>query len=108
MRISRTIRRSTSGGKGPTGLALSPAGEKLYYTDKKAYDVGIISPNEPDARYDTPSLIEAYRTAPYYHDGRAATTKEALTEHDPKHLHGNLKDLTTLEIEDLVAYVLSL
>jgi len=79
-----------------------------HFTDKKAYDVGIISPNEPDARYDTPSLIEAYRTAPYYHDGRAATMKEALTEHDPKHLHGNLKDLTPPEIEDLIAYVLSL
>ncbi len=79
-----------------------------YFTDKKAYDVGIVSANEPDARYDTPSLIEAYRTAPYYHDGRAATMKEALTEHDPKHLHGNLKDLTGQEIDDLIAYVLSL
>ena len=66
------------------------------------------SPNEPDGRYDTPSLIEAYRTAPYYHDGRAATIKEALTEHDPKQLHGKLKDLTPQEIEDLIAYVLSL
>jgi cytochrome c peroxidase len=70
--------------------------------------VGIISPNEPEARYDTPSLIEAYRTAPYYHDGRAVTMHEALTEHDPQHLHGNLKDLTPSEIEDLTAYVLSL
>ncbi|MHC4399542.1 MAG: beta-propeller fold lactonase family protein [Planctomycetota bacterium] len=79
-----------------------------YFTDKKTQDVGTTSPNEPDARYDTPSLVEAYRTAPYYHDGRAATMREALTEHDPKHLHGNLKDLTPQEIEDLIAYVLSL
>jgi len=79
-----------------------------YYTDKKTYDVGITSPDDPDGRYDTPSLVEAYRTAPYYHDGRAATMKEALTEHDPKHMHGKLKDLTPREIEDLVAYVLSL
>jgi YVTN family beta-propeller protein len=79
-----------------------------YFTDKRAYDVGITSPNEPHARYDTPSLIEAYRTPPYYHDGRAATMKEALTEHDPKHLHGNLQDLTRQESEDLIAYVLSL
>jgi len=79
-----------------------------YFTDKKAYDMDTGSPSEPDARYDTPSLIEAYRTAPYYHDGRAVTIKEALTEHDPKHLHGNLKGLTSQEIEHLVAYVLSL
>ncbi len=79
-----------------------------YFTDKKAHNVGITSPNEPRARYDTPSLVEAYRTAPYYHDGRAATMKEALTKHDPRHLHGNLKDLTPQESEELIAYVLSL
>lgn len=79
-----------------------------YFTDKKTHDVGITSPNEPNARYDTPSLVEAYRTAPYYHDGRAVTMHEALTEHDPKQLHGNIKALTPQEIEDLIAYVLSL
>lgn len=79
-----------------------------YFTDQKSYDVGISSPNEPQAQYDTPSLIEAYRTAPYYHDGRAATLKEALTKHDSKGLHGNLQDLAPQELEDLIAYVLSL
>jgi len=79
-----------------------------HFTDNKMYDVGTKSPGDPDGRYDTPSLIEAYRTAPYYHDGRAATMKEALTRHDPKGLHGKLKDLTPREIEDLAAYVLSL
>ena len=54
------------------------------------HDVGMLRPNEPDGRYDTPSLIEAYRTAPYYHDGRAATIKDALTKHDTgKHGHGD-------------------
>ena len=79
-----------------------------YFTDLKTHDVGIHSPSEPDGRYDTPSLIEAYRTAPYFHDGRAATLREALIEHDPQHRHGNLQDLTPREIEDLIAYVLSL
>ena len=79
-----------------------------WYTDNKMHDVGITSKTDPDGRYDTPSLIEAYRTGPYYHDGRAATMEEALTEHDPKGLHGKLKGLTAKEIDDLVAYVLSL
>ena len=79
-----------------------------WFTDKKSYDVGTASDGDPDGRYDTPSLIEAYRTGPYYHDGRAATMKEALTKHDPKGLHGRLKDLAPKEIEDLTAYVLSL
>jgi cytochrome c peroxidase len=72
------------------------------------HNVGLVSPGEPDGRYDTPSLVEAYRTAPYFHDGRAATLKDAVTTHNAKGLHGHTKDLTTQEIDDLVAYVLSL
>lgn len=79
-----------------------------YFTDKRTHNVGINSRNEPNARYDTPSLVEAYRTAPYYHDGRAATMRDALTMHDTEGLHGNLSKLTASEIEDLIAYVLSL
>lgn len=79
-----------------------------YFTDQRTHNVGVTSPNEPNARYDTPSLVEAYRTAPYYHDGRAATMRDALTKHDTEGLHGNLSKLTPSEIDDLIAYVLSL
>ena len=79
-----------------------------YFTDRKAYNVGITSDSDPDGYYDTPSLVEAYRTGPYYHDGRAVTMRDALTRPDPKGLHGKTKDLTAKEIEDLIAYVLSL
>jgi cytochrome c peroxidase len=79
-----------------------------YFTDKRTHNVGISSSNEPNARYDTPSLVEAYRTAPYYHDGRAATMRDALTKHDTEGLHGNLSELNPSEIDDLIAYVLSL
>jgi YVTN family beta-propeller protein len=79
-----------------------------YFTDGKMHNVGMITPSEPDGKYDTPSLIEAYRTAPYYHDGRAATLKEALTTSDHDGKHGHTKDLTPQELDDLAAYVLSL
>lgn len=79
-----------------------------YFTDQRTHNVGITSPNEPNARYDTPSLVEAYRTAPYYHDGRAATMRDALTKHDAGGRHGNLSKLSPSEIDDLIAYVLSL
>jgi hypothetical protein len=79
-----------------------------YFTDKRTHNVGVTSANERSARYDTPSLVEAYRTAPYYHDGRAATMREALTEHDTERRHGNLSKLIPTEIDDLIAYVLSL
>lgn len=79
-----------------------------YYTDQKMHNVGILTPLEPDGKYDTPSLVEVYRAAPYYHDGRSATLKDALTKDDPEGKHGNVKALTPQEIDDLVAYLLSL
>jgi YVTN family beta-propeller protein len=79
-----------------------------YYTDQKMHNVGILTPLEPDGKYDTPSLVEVYRTAPYYHDGRSATLKDALTKDDPEGKHGNVKDLSPQEIDDLVEYLKSL
>ncbi len=79
-----------------------------FFADHKMHNVGVLSSNEPDGRYDTPSLIEAYRTGPYLHDGRALSVKEVLTTHNEKSRHGKLKDLSEKEIEDLVNYVLSL
>ncbi|HID24413.1 MAG TPA: c-type cytochrome [Planctomycetaceae bacterium] len=79
-----------------------------YFTDKKMHNVGAISPNEPDGRYDTPSLIEAYRTAPYLHDGRALTIKDVLIKHDPEGKHGKARQLTEQELNDLIEYILSL
>ncbi len=78
------------------------------FTDKKMHNVGVLSSNEPDGRYDTPSLIEAYRTGPYLHDGRATSIKEVLTTHANGSRHGKLKGMTAKEIDDLVDYVLSL
>ncbi len=78
-----------------------------YYTDLKQHNVGIVTPLEPDGKYDTPTLIEAYRTAPYYHDGRAATLRDALTKHGGDR-HGHARDLAPQELDDLIAYVLSL
>jgi YVTN family beta-propeller protein len=79
-----------------------------YFTDGRMHNVGTPSVLELDGKYDTPSLLEAYRTAPYYHDGRAPTIQEALTTFDGGGKHGHVKDLTPQEIDDLVAYVLSL
>lgn len=81
------------------------------FTDKKMYNVGVVTPNEAKeygGKYDTPSLIEAYRTAPYLHDGRALTIKDVLTTHDKDGKHSTVKELKDKEIDDLVEYVLSL
>lgn len=79
-----------------------------YFTDRQMHNVGVQSDNEPDGRYDTPSLIEAYRTAPYLHDGRALTLKDVLTAENATDRHGNVRGLTPEQVDDLVAYLLSL
>lgn len=79
-----------------------------YFTNKKTYDVGTHTENDPPGGYDTPTLIEAFRTAPYLHDGRALTIRDVLTRCDPDSQHGNVRSLSEQEIDDLVEYVLSL
>jgi len=79
-----------------------------WYTDQMVHNVGVLTPREPDGKYDTPTLVEAYRTAPYFHDGRAATLRDVLTTHDSGDKHGNAKDLTPAELDDLIAFLLSL
>jgi len=43
------------------------------YTDLKQYDIGTGKDREAGKTFDTPTLVEVWRTAPYLHDGRAAT-----------------------------------
>ncbi|MBP88047.1 MAG: hypothetical protein CMJ64_15205 [Planctomycetaceae bacterium] len=80
------------------------------FTDNEMYNVGTASGHyqEKDGLYDTPSLLEAYRTAPYLHDGRALTVKEVFTKHDKQGMHGETNALTEQELNDLVEYLLSL
>ncbi|MGA2659106.1 MAG: c-type cytochrome [Verrucomicrobiota bacterium] len=79
------------------------------FTDLHSYDVGTRGASDnPADIFDTPTLIEAWRTAPYLHDGSAATLREVLTTHNPHDRHGQTSKLTSQEIDDLCAYVLSL
>ena len=80
------------------------------YTDMEMYDVGTQSNRdfEQHHMFDTPTLIEMYRTGPYLHDGRAATLREVLTVFNPEDRHGRTSHLTDAEIDDLVAFLMSL
>ena len=90
-----------------TGCAVCHAGP--LFTDQKSYDVGTAREWDlPDEEFDTPSLIEVWRTAPYLHDGSAATMFEVLTTANAKHKHGSTRQLTPAEMNDLVEYLLSL
>ena len=79
------------------------------YTDMKFHEVGTIGKfDQPKDRFDTPSLLEVWRSGPYLHDGRAGTVRELLTLFNKDDQHGVTSKLTPAEIEDLAAFVLSL
>jgi YVTN family beta-propeller protein len=79
------------------------------FTDLKTYDVGTRARfDQPTDRFDTPTLVEGWRTAPYLHDGSAATMRDVLTTSNPHDKHGKTSHLTSQQIDDLVAYLLSL
>lgn len=74
-----------------------------YFTDQSMHVIG--KDVEFEKGWDTPTLKEVWRTAPYLFDGRAATMEEVFTVH--KHGVENSK-ITKEEIDELVEYVNSL
>ena len=79
------------------------------FTDLRPHDVGTRRTfDRPSDRFYTPTLIEVWRTAPYLHDGSAATIRDVVTTHNPDDKLGTTSNLSNEEIDDLCAYVLSL
>lgn len=76
-------------------------------TDLRQYNVGTGTGNEAKRAFDTPSLIELWRTAPYLYDGRAKTIQEVLTRYNTGNLHGRTSKLSKKELADLAEYMLS-
>jgi hypothetical protein len=73
------------------------------------HNVGTVTRYDTTPFFRTPSLIEAWRTAPYLHMGSAATIRDVLTDCNPGDgRHGEVADLSSRQIDDLCAYVLSL
>lgn len=78
------------------------------FTDMNKYDVGLGLGRQEGLEFDTPTLIETWRSAPYLHDGRAATMKDVLTEFNKDDKHGQTSNLSDKEIDSLVEYIMSL
>lgn len=87
-----------------------------YYTDSnlatpKVYDVGTGTQDPGEKmgpKYDTPSLIGVYRTAPYLHHGKAPTLHDVLTKENQGDKHGKTSHLKSEEVDDLVEFLKSL
>jgi len=57
---------------------------------------------------DTPTLRGLFLSTPYLHDGSAPTLRAVLRDRNPDDRHGVTSDLSDAQLEDLVAYLLSL
>ena len=85
------------------------------YTDSQSppvlHDVGTLRPSsgarlgEALTGLDTPSLLGVWQSAPYLHDGRAATLRAVLTDHNPDDAHGRTSHLDPASIDALVAFL---
>jgi cytochrome c peroxidase len=58
--------------------------------------------------FDTPHLNDIYASAPYLHDGRAATLEEIWTKYGKNDKHGVVNDMTKIQLNDLIDYLKSL
>jgi YVTN family beta-propeller protein len=75
-----------------------------FYADLLSHDVGTRNTWDQGNEFDTPTLIECWRTGPYLHDGRYSTLREIFTDG----YHGIYIAATDQEIEDLIAFISSL
>lgn len=79
-----------------------------YFTTKELIATGTARGLDEGKKVLVPSLVEVWRTAPYLHDGRAKTIRDAITTHNPGDLRGKTSGLNDRELEDLINYVQSL
>jgi len=88
-----------------------------YFTDSNPstkpvlHDVntGRSDPSEKmPLKYDTPTLLGIYRSAPYLHDGSAKTLKDVLTTNNAGDKHGKSSHLAANQIDDLTEFLKAL
>ncbi len=70
------------------------------YSDGKTYEFSDDIPH-----VNTPSLLGLAASAPYYHDGSAASLRDLVLENGSVHGMGDLESLKSQEVDDLVAFL---
>ncbi len=78
------------------------------FTDLKLHDVNSKVYYDRKPAFDTPTLVEVWRTAPYLHDGRYTKLKDVFKLGKHGDVEGDVEGLTDEQLDDLVEYVLSL
>ena len=78
------------------------------FTDGKVHDVGTRFAYDRTGKFDVPHLNNIYDSAPYLHNGMAATLEEIWTVYNPNDKHGVTNDLTKDQLNDLIEYIKTL
>ena len=78
------------------------------YTDLGQYNVGTGSGPDAGKSFDVPSLREVWRTAPYLHDGRAATIRDVLRNKGHRWIFNKTSALSEKQLQELEAFLLSI
>ena len=78
------------------------------FTNRRLTAVGTAKPTDRSEMFDVPHLTNVAYSAPYLHDGSAATLEELWTVFNPNDAHGVTSDLSREEIRDLVEYLKTL
>lgn len=79
-----------------------------YFTDMRLHRIGSQDVNDTIEKFDTPTLIEVWRTAPYMNTGAYVTLRQLFEEGKHGVKDGRFERLTKQEQDDLIEYVLSL
>lgn len=78
------------------------------YSNYEMADVGTLKDNDNPTLFDSPNLNNVYESAPYLHDGSAATLEEIWTKFNDHDQHGYANDMTKDQLNDLIEYLKSL
>ncbi len=85
--------------------------DDLSYDTERYGELGIYyfaDTGTPMRSFDAPHLTNIYDSAPYLHNGAAATLEEIWTRYDVLGRHGQTRDLTRGQFNDLIAYLKAL
>jgi YVTN family beta-propeller protein len=78
------------------------------YTDLRQYEVGTGTGQDVGKKFDTPTLRELWRTAPYLHDGRYATLVAFLEKDDHAGVSNRIRGFIEAARRELAEFLLSL
>lgn len=87
--------------EGKAGCISCHSGEFNGGTGMKAW----IGTTNEGQKLDVPHLLGAYDSAPYLHDGRAATLEEVFQKYNPSQRHGHANELSNEQLADVIRYV---